>query len=772
MVAPAPTQPPVRRAPAALGGTYLEPTQGGKIRRLLAPWLAAGAACSGLLAVAQAAAPLRFPQGAGTSDSAPQPQRPRYQVAHLPQDVSGPLIDGLPDDACWDLAPLLDGFVQVEPRPGAACSQRTELRLLRGLEALYVAYYAYDSEPDLVRGSQRARDADLDPDDRIEILLSTLGDGRNAFWFQIGPAGGQGDALIGLSGQSFNKAWDGLWLARSQRTAEGWFAEFEIPWATLDFDPSLDQWGFNARRFVRRAEEESRWSGTDPSRRFFSPAECGVLLGMQGLQRGLGLDLKPFVTGTFRDEGENLDVDRLGTGGLDLYWRPGPNTKLSLSANTDFAEAEIDDRQINLTRFSLFFPERRDFFVEDSSAYLFGLPNNDVVAFFSRSIGLDAERRQVPILGAGKFVYRDERWSVGLLNAQIDATDEVSSQNLAVARLQGRFLEQSDFGVIATNGDPDFDRSAQTVGSDFNLRTNRLLGDLNGRATFYWLSAEADAEELAGAATQGQAFGAELDLPNDRWTQRLTFLRSDEDFDPRLGFVARPGVEQWRGQFQFRPRFDGAVRRLVFAAEPTYITDLEGQLESAGFDLTPLRIDWFRGDSLSLRFEHNREVLTDPLEFPDELFVDPGDYRFNRQGIEFESSERRPLALNLAYFDGQFYDGTRRNYASGLTWFQSAAFNLGLDYEYTELRLSNGDRDLHVADLRGVVSFHQDLSIRTQLQFDNVSSDLGLISQLRWIRKPGDELFLVVSQSYLATSEDINPTSSAAILKLVWTLRF
>ena len=729
----------------------------------------------GLLAVLPLAGPLAPLASAGPTPAQGAPgdyRPPSYRVARIPAGTAPPEVDGLPDESVWELAAPLTGFVQVEPRPGEPCSQRTELRLLRGERALYVAYLAYDDTPAGVRGSQRARDANLDPDDRIEILLATLGDGRNAFWFQIGPAGGQGDALIGLSGQSFNKDWDGIWLARSKRTQGGWFAEFEIPWATLDFDPNLDRWGFNARRFVKRLEEESRWSGGEPGRRFFAPAECGELLGMEGLQRGLGLDLKPFLTGTFRDEGPGGDVDRLGTGGLDLFWRPGPNTKVSFSANTDFAEAEIDDRQINLTRFSLFFPERRDFFVEDSSAYLFGLGGTEVVPFFSRRIGLDAERQRVPILGAGKFVYRDERWSVGLLDAQVDSTGDVEGQNLAVARLQGRFSEQSDVGLIATNGDPAFDRQAGTLGADINLRTNQLLGDRNGRFSAFWLAADADPDPLAGAEESGQSLGAELDYPNDLWAHRLTFLRTDEDFDPRLGFVARPGVEQWRADLNFRPRLDDDIRRLVFSARPTYITDLAGEVESAGLELTPLRVDFLRGDSVSLRLSRNREVLVEPFELPDELEVAPGDYRFDRYGAAFESSQRRPVAVELEWSDGDFYDGRQRRTQTELTWFQSAAFNLGLDYEFTELRLADGDRDLHVADIRTLVSFHQDLSVRTQVQFDNISSDLGILSQLRWIRRPGDELFLVLSQSYLADSDQFEPRGSAAILKLVWTLRF
>ena len=210
----------------------------------------------------------------------------------------------------------------------------------------------------------------------------------------------------------------------------------------------------------------------------------------------------------------------------------------------------------------------------------------------------------------------------------------------------------------------------------------------------------------------------------------------------------------------------------MFSARPTYITNLSGELESAGLELTPLRVDFLRGDSVSVRLSRNREVLVEPFELPDELEVAPGDYSFDRYGAALETSQRRPVALELEWSDGDFYDGRQRRSQAELTWFQSAAFNLGLDYEYTELRLLDGDRDLHVADIRTLVSFHQDLSVRTQVQFDNISSDLGLLCQLRWIRKPGDELFLVLSQSYLADSDQFEPRGSAAILKLVWTLRF
>jgi hypothetical protein len=736
-------------------------------RFLAAPWLALGS-------IAILLADPAVGSVAGQEPTVTSGQQPRYRVARLPEHVPPPEIDGLPNEAAWDWAAPMDGFVQVEPRPGQPVSQRTQLRLLRTDRALYVAYYAYDDEPDRIRATQRARDANLDPDDRIEILLATLGDGRNAFWFQIGPAGGQGDALIGQSGQSFQKSWDGIWSARSRRTGEGWFAEFEIPFATLDFDPALDNWGFNARRFVRRAEEEARWASAEPGRRFFAPSDFGVLEGMGDLERGLGLDIKPFVTGTLgRTRGPDGEEERDLDAGLDLFWRLGANAKLSASFNTDFAEAEVDERQINLTRFSLFFPEKRDFFLEDSSAFLFGAgTSNDVLPFFSRRIGLDAERRPVPILAAGKFVWRDERWSLGALNAEVDSSDDVPRRNLSVLRLQRRFAEQSDLGLIATLGDPAVERDAQTLGFDGNLRTRELFEDHAGRASAFWVGTRSEREPGTGDETsRGQAFGLELDATGDRHDARLGASYVDAEFDPRLGLARRPGTRTWSARYFYKWRFDGPVRRLEMGVAPLRIESTSGALESQSLAFTPLVVRWLSGDSLtaSLRFEQER--LAETFDLPGSLSVEPGQYDFTRYGLTLNTSDRRALAARLSFETGGFFDGQRRDYGLGLTWFQSALLNLGVDYDLRVVDLPASSEDLHIAALRAVVVPHQDLTLRSLLQYDSVSEDLGLDLQLRWTRSPGNDLFLVFGQSYEANSQTLQPTGTRGLAKVGWTLR-
>ncbi len=709
-------------------------------------------------------------QAGGASDL-----RPGYRVVRLPDHVSPPVIDGLPDEAAWEHAQVLDGFVQVEPRPGQPVSQRTELRIVRTDRALYVAYYAYDDQPDRIRATQRARDANLDPDDRIEILLATFGDGRNAYWFQIGPAGGQGDALIGQSGQSFQKSWDGIWSARSRRTSEGWFAEFEIPFATLDFDPELDTWGFNARRFVRRDEEEARWASALPGRRFFAPGDFGRLEGMGGIQRGLGLDIKPFVTGALgRTSGSPAERERDLDGGLDLFWRIGANTKFSLSLNTDFAEAEVDERQINLTRFSLFFPEKRDFFLEDSSAFLFGPgTSNDVLPFFSRRIGLDAERRPVPILAAGKLVWRGEDWSVGALNAEVDSTDDVPHRNLSVLRVQRRIGEQSDVGLIATLGDPVVERDAQTLGFDTNWRTRELWDGTSGRASAFWVGTRSEAEADSGDdSIRGQAFGMELDASGDLHEARVGATYVDDEFDPRLGLARRPGTRSFSARYGFRPRFEGPVRRLEFALAPTRIESTSGTLESQSLAITPIVVRWLSGDSLSttVRLEHER--LEETFNLPGELSVDPGEYDFTRFGATFRSSDRRPLAARLSLESGGFFDGHRHDFGAGLTWFQSALFNLGLDYDLRAVDLPSSSEDIHIAAVRAVLVPHQDLTLRSLVQYDSVSEDLGLDLRLRWTRSPGNDVFFVFGQSYEASSETFRPLGTRALAKVGWTLRF
>lgn len=703
-------------------------------------------------------------------DSGPGPQSaegPRQPSVLLPESVPRPTLDGILDDEAWGLAIPFPELIQTLPVKGAAPSQRTEIKVVHDRERLYIALACFDTEPEGIRATQRERDANLDPDDRVEILLDTFDDNRNGFWFQIGPAGSLGDALVARNASSFNKDWDGLWDGRARITDEGWFAELEIPFATLEFADDTRQFGFNVRRFVRRNTEELRLSAPDPALRFFDPAFAGTLTGLESLDRGIGLTLSPFLTATYARDDATGDRDRLGDGGLDLFWRLTPKVKLSLSANTDFAETEVDSRQVNLTRFSLFFPEQRAFFLEDSSAFVFGNGGGggDVVPFFSRRIGLSGSGQPVGIDLASKLVARDERGSLGLLGALTEETAEVGDAGLFVARPSLALFGRSDAGLLITEGDPDGEGSARTFGADFNLRTQSLFGDRNGRFSGYWVGTERDEDS-------GNAFLAELAYPNDQVQLEATYLEVSENFDPALGFVRRRGVRRYDGSISLSPRINTDIRTLDFDLSGTWVTDREDNTQSERLFWVPMGIQWESNDRFRPFVRHEREVITEPFTIADQATIPEGDYQYLRYGARIDTSDRRPVDVELEVEGGQFYDGHRTDFEVELNWRPGALLDLSLELEHRELALAGEEFDINVAALGAQLNFNPRISWNNLFQYDDVSRDLGWNSRVRWILEPGNELFFVINQSWLAGAGDFVPGDGQAIAKLVFTFRF
>ncbi len=681
----------------------------------------------------------------------------------IPADVAAPRIDGALDDALWEKAALLGDLTQVEPNTGAAPSERTEVLLAYDATTFYVGLRCFDREPQLIRATQMRRDAQLDPDDRVELLIDSFLDRRNAFWFQIGAGRSKGDALVTRNGSAFNKQWDGIWHGDARVTSAGWEAELAIPFATLNFDPSGSAWGFNLRRHIRRHGEEARWASADPKVQFFWISSAGTLTGLSGLHQGLGLDLTPFVVANAgRDHVSNASDGEFDAG-IDAFWRMTPSLKLALTLNTDFAETEVDSRRVNLTRFPLFFPEKRAFFLEDSGAFQFG--SDDLIPFFTRRIGLDSTGGEVPLTGAAKLTGQSERWSFGLLDAQTDATSSVDGANLFAGHFSQNLFEQSDVGVIATSGDPDGSGAAATYGADLNLRTTDFLGDRTLTLSGFVVASDSDAagRDLAGAT--------ELSYPNDevRWSVGTAYV--GRDFDPKLGFVARTDIRSHAASFEYRPRLHSAIRQLEFQVEAELITDVDGATRTCGLEVQPFGVEFESGDAMRLELEGNREVLTKPFDIQPNVTIAAGDHRFERARFEMETSDKRDWSLVFDVTGGEYWDGYGEQVSTALDWRASAYFLAGAEFERTDARLDDGDFIVHVARLRCTVLTSPRVSWANLVQWDDVSEQIGLNSRLWWILSPGCQAFAVLEQGWLRNGPEFEPTQTDLALKFGYTFR-
>lgn len=680
-----------------------------------------------------------------------------------------PVIDGRLDDPAWALAVPLGEFVQVDPIEGGPPSEATEVRIVHDRDHLYIGIRCFDSDPSAILATQPQRDANLDPDDRVEILLDTFHDGRNAYWFQMNAAGSLGDALITDNGADFNKPWDGIWRGQSSVDELGWIMELAIPFKTVAFDPESDTWGLNFARYVRRKNELNRWSGATRDYGLFVVASAGDLTGLSGLRQGLGLDVVPFLKGSWI--AEDLPAGdrqaRIVEPGFDAFYRVTPNLTAALTWNTDFAETEVDERRINLTRFPLFFPERRDFFLQDAGLFGFADLGNDLIPFFSRRIGL-ADGGEVPIDVGAKLTGRAGDWNIGALDVRTGDRTALAGQNLFVSRVSRNVGDDMTLGGIVTDGDPAGEGDNTVVGFDANLRSTTLLDGERINASVWGLKSDSE-----GVRGDDAAYGVSVSYPNDPWRWELRAKEIQEDFEPALGFVPRRGIRKVTGNLSFGPRspIDG-LRRTLHRVEGLLITDVHGRTQSSEAEIRPLQLDWDSGDQLFVEADTVREVLDEPFEITDEVTIPAGDYTFDRALVQLRTSDHRAVSGRLTVQTGGFFDGRRHDTTVRLDWRPSAGFTGGLTWQESRIALPGGSFSTEIGRLRANWYFGPDVAFTNFIQWDNVSDVLSLATRARWIVEPGRELVLAFDRAWERDDGSSSPVETKATVKGTYTLRF
>jgi hypothetical protein len=676
-----------------------------------------------------------------------------------------PTIDGRLDDAVWSSAEAIANLTQVDPREGAHPTELTEVRILFDSNALYVGIRCFDREPASIIATQMQRDSDLQFDDRVAIALDTFHDHRNGYYFAMNPAGAKVDSLISGNGK-LNQAWDGIWEGRASIDDLGWSVEIAIPFETVAFNAALSSWGFNVQRSIKRRLESDRWAGARRNYQVAQVSEAGELEGLEGLHQGLGLDLVPFFVTRWTDERD--DADLTGKPGFDLFYRLSPSMGAALTVHTDFADTEVDEHRINLTRFPLFFPEKRDFFLQDAGIFQFADLGQDLIPFFSRRIGLTDAGEEVPILAGAKVTGRAADYDVGVLDVETESSHGFEPANLFVTRISKNVGDQSSVGGIVTSGDPNGVDSNSLIGLDANLGVSDFLGDRNLRASVWALKSFDE-----GPASDDAAFGASIAYPNDVWQWSIAAKEIEKNFDPALGFVPRKDIRKYDAELQYQPRLNSAVRWLEFGLEPTVVTDLQDRLESASVAAQFFGVVMDSGDELHLFAIPTWERLDQPFDITDDVTIASGDYQWLRWRAESETALKRPVSLDAALELGDFYDGTRTDTELLLAWRPSAHFGASVGYEQSQVDLPDGAFVTHLGTARVNAAFSPDLTWSNLLQFDNESDTLGWNSRLQWLRKPGEQLILVFNHTIERTGDGSLITQSQGVaLKLQYTLRF
>jgi len=451
---------------------------------------------------------------------------------------------------------------------------------------------------------------------------------------------------------------------------------------------------------------------------------------------------------------------------VDINYKITPNLTASLTVNTDFAETEVDDRQVNLTRFPKFFPEKRDFFLQDAGIFSFGNIKRSPRPFFSRRIGL-AGGEEVPILAGAKLAGRSGPYNIGLLDVRTEPSGGQEADNLFVARLSRNLFEQSSLGMIVTHGNPGGPEENSLAGIDFTYRTSSFLGDKNLEATAFGMYTKTE-----GLGGDDPALGVSLDFPNDELSVALEYTHIGDEFTPALGFVKRRGINQYEFDLNFEPRLHSFVRKLQFGFEPEWTTDTGGELKTRELELTPLGIEFESGDELSFEITPTFEELDEDFDIRADVVIPGGSYDFLRYGAKFASATKRPLSLDGEVESGSFFDGHRLDFLFGLQYRPSRFLSLGLESE--ENHVSVQGRRFTTRLLRGRLDLGLSprVSWNNLVQFDNESEEVGWNSRFRWILAPGNDIFLVVNHSWMRTGGTLSSLDSGLVVKLGYTLRF
>ena len=674
------------------------------------------------------------------------------------------VLDGVLDEAAWITAPLIGDLVQRQPNTGQAPSERTDVRLMRDASNLYIGVTAYDSEPRRVVGTQMARDGGLGSDDRIEILLDTFRDQRNAFYFATNPAGTLLDGLAFGNG-TLNNDWDTIWDVRTRRTGEGWVAEFAIPFKSLSFPAGGGNWGFNISRTIQRKLEEARWSGARLETTFFQVSEAGEIADIGRASQGLGIDLRPFLAGTQLHLGRTGTNDLDGKPGFDLFYNVTSSLKLSATVNTDFADTEVDARTINLTRFSVLFPEKRSFFLEDAGVFTFastgpdpaaGIPGTgtEVFPFFSRQIGL-LNGQEVPLDVGVKFTGKAGRTDIGVLDvrtrdAALSGGQQVDGKNFFVGRMRQNFFQQSYIGALLTDGNPAGPLAGRTAGADLRLATSRLLGRSRN------LVVNAYGVRSINEARKGDdwSYGMSASYPNDRIAAQVILREIQDNFRPPVGFVQRDNVRLFRAAFSFnpRPRFLN-LQQMFHDFYYTQFTNLSnGQLESADFYMT--LVDWhFRtGDNMHglLDFQRVYEHLFVPFTISPGVVLPVGEYRFNRfKSQPMTTAARRRVSGGLTVTWGDYWSGKAEQLTANVTFRLPPRFSLSINTNQTWAKLPQGHFTARIFTSTVNYTSSPRLALSNLFQYDNRSRNLGWQGRIRWTMRPGDDVYFVVNQGWI-----------------------
>jgi len=706
------------------------------------------------------------------------------------EDAKKIRVDGALDETVWKTATIATDFRQREPRENEAATENTEVKVLFSESMLYIGVVAKDRNPEKIISRILQRDKVMEGhgftgfpqfagDDAVAILLDPFHDHRNAIVFATNPNGAEFEAIITDEGREFNIDWRAVWEVRTMRLPDGWSAEFAIPFRTLRYPATISDkpWGFNVYRVIRRKNEEVLWSGWSKNAGGFERvSKAGHLYGMSNLPRpGLNMEVKPFVlTGGSKDFSKSNASKGLGRldAGLDVKWEVRPGLSLDMTLNTDFAQVEVDDEQVNLTRFELFLPEKRDFFLENAGIFDFGIKNSfeapPFLMFFSRRIGI-ADDELVPVIGGARLTGRVGKQTVGLMNVVTEAAGDEPLTNFAIARVKRDVGGSNYVGVMAAD-------RRNTDGSNTGLGLDATL----------WLSDAVNFQSfIAGTSTTDKSdpntedsrlddvvWRMNLDVTKKKWGLTLQHLMVGDDAEAGMGFISRTGIRRSDLFFRVspRPKFSG-LRVIDIFNGGQHISDLDGNM--LDWSTGPfVSMDWESGENLFFYYSAGETVIDESFEIADRVNVDEAQYDIRAFGISASTSRNRPIVFGLSRTTQDIFGGKMTNAGATLTAAAGSHLKLTAGWQHNAVDLPNGAFDADIGSLRLTYAFTTKLVANLLLQYNSLDNNISANFRLNFIHRPGSDLFLVLNENRGAPDTTIwSRQLRDMILKVTWLYR-
>ena len=679
----------------------------------------------------------------------------------------GIVIDGELDEPEWDLAEPITDFLQHEPQTGEPATELTEVRILYDPQNLYLGVYCFDSEGEKgITVTDMRRDFGPFENDSFLIVLDTFNDNRNGVLFNVNAKGAKSDQEMSDDGRTRNRNWDTIWNARTKITQNGWQAEMAIPFKSLRFGNDDHQvWGVNLQRRIRRKNEIVQWSLIPRSYNVSTVSYAGRLTGLSGIRPGRNLYVKPYVLApVIRRRGDDVDFEP--DAGFDVKYGLTSRLTADLTVNTDFSQVEADDQQINLTRFSLFFPEKRDFFLEKATIFQFGQGNVgtlggfwDLIPFFSRRIGISGGKL-VSLLGGGRLTGKVSQYTLGLLSLQADDFEEIPSTNFSVVRVRRDLLGQSDIGGIFVN--------KQEMGGDFN----RTFGaDANFKFSKYLhISSFLLKTSTTGVSEEDMAGRFSISWADPLLSLQANYLSIEENFNAEVGFVPRKGIRKSSGAFRLRPRPRERIppiREFEPSLNFVYITDQDNVLATRTMEgrftvrFHSGAIIWFAG-------KFNFERLTEPFPIRSNQTIPVGDYPFNEITFSLSTDNSRMFSGDFTAGTGDFFDGNQDSFrVAGRI--RQPQFQAEVSWNRDQVSLPSGNFDTDLLAARLNYSFNPSMFVNALIQYNSELREISSNLRFNFIHKPLSDFFLVYNERRLSTGE---VAERALIAKLTYVFSF